>query len=91
MKVPRDNAWLACLWYAARAATVARHTEAATLLYEELAPWHDQVVWSGASTHGPLATALAELVRYSGVQFDQDVVTAFQKAFPDVEKLPISV
>jgi putative two-component system response regulator len=35
--------------------------------------------------------ALAELVRYSGVQFDQDVVTAFQKAFPDVEKLPINV
>jgi HD-GYP domain-containing protein (c-di-GMP phosphodiesterase class II) len=26
-----------------------------------------------------------------GVQFDADVVTAFQKAFPDVEKLPITV
>ena len=35
--------------------------------------------------------ALAELVKYSGVQFDTDVVNAFQKAFPDVEKLPISV
>jgi putative two-component system response regulator len=35
--------------------------------------------------------ALAELVKHSGVQFDTDVVNAFQKAFPDVEKLPISV
>ncbi len=35
--------------------------------------------------------ALAELVKYSGVQFDTDVVNAFQKAFPDVEKLPITV
>jgi len=35
--------------------------------------------------------ALTELVRFGGVQFDQDVVTAFQKAFPDVEKLPITV
>ena len=70
VKVPRDNAWLACLWYSARAATVARHTEAATLLYEELAPWHDQVVWSGASTHGPLATALAELAALAGNPYD---------------------
>jgi putative two-component system response regulator len=35
--------------------------------------------------------ALAELVKYAGVQFDQDVVSAFQKAFPDVEKLPLTV
>jgi len=35
--------------------------------------------------------ALAELVKYSGVQFDTDVVNAFQRAFPDVDKLPISV
>jgi len=35
--------------------------------------------------------AMEELVRFAGVQFDSDVVTAFQKAFPDMEKLPISV
>lgn len=35
--------------------------------------------------------AMTELVRHSGVQFDTGVVTAFQKAFPDVEKLPITV
>ena len=39
----------------------------------------------------PPIEALAELVKFSGVQFDTDVVNAFQKAFPDVEKLPISV
>ena len=39
----------------------------------------------------PPVEALAELVKFSGVQFDTDVVNAFQKAFPDVEKLPISV
>ena len=35
--------------------------------------------------------AMEELVRFAGVQFDPAVVSAFQKAFPDVEKLPISV
>jgi cyclic di-GMP phosphodiesterase len=35
--------------------------------------------------------AMQELVRFAGVQFDSDVVVAFQKAFPDMEKLPISV
>lgn len=37
------------------------------------------------------AEALTELVRFAGVQFDGQVVTAFQKAFPDVDKLPIMV
>lgn len=35
--------------------------------------------------------AMEELRKFSGLQFDVDVVTAFRKAFPDVEKLPISV
>jgi len=35
--------------------------------------------------------AMEELVRFAGVQFDPAVVSAFQKAFPDVEKLPITV
>jgi putative nucleotidyltransferase with HDIG domain len=35
--------------------------------------------------------AMHELLRFAGVQFDSDVVAAFQKAFPDLEKLPISV
>jgi len=35
--------------------------------------------------------AMEELLKFTGVQFDVDVVTAFHKAFPDVEKLPISV
>ncbi|HEU5217366.1 MAG TPA: HD domain-containing phosphohydrolase [Gemmatimonadales bacterium] len=35
--------------------------------------------------------AMQELLRFAGIQFDPDVVSAFQKAFPDVEKLPISV
>ena len=35
--------------------------------------------------------AMEELVRFAGVQFDPAVVSAFRKAFPDVEKLPISV
>jgi putative two-component system response regulator len=35
--------------------------------------------------------AMSELVKHAGVQFDTDVVTAFRKAFPDVEKLPITV
>jgi hypothetical protein len=34
---------------------------------------------------------MAELGRFSGVQFDPDVVAAFQKAFPDVSRLPMSV
>jgi putative nucleotidyltransferase with HDIG domain len=35
--------------------------------------------------------AMAELLRFAGVQFDPHVVSAFQKAFPDVERLPIRV
>ena len=35
--------------------------------------------------------AVEELRRYSGSQFDPDVVVAFQRAFPDVTKLPIQV
>jgi putative nucleotidyltransferase with HDIG domain len=34
--------------------------------------------------------AMEELRRYSGVQFDPDVVNAFHKAYPDVSRLPIS-
>ena len=34
--------------------------------------------------------AMEELRRYSGVQFDSDVVNAFHKAYPDVSRLPIS-
>ncbi|MBL8986759.1 MAG: response regulator [Gemmatimonadetes bacterium] len=33
--------------------------------------------------------AMAELQRCAGLQFDPDVVTAFQRAFPDVSKLPL--
>jgi len=35
--------------------------------------------------------AMQELLRFAGIQFDPDVVAAFQKAFPDMEKLPITV
>jgi len=35
--------------------------------------------------------AMNELRRFAGVQFDGDVVAAFQRAFPDPGKLPISV
>jgi response regulator RpfG family c-di-GMP phosphodiesterase len=35
--------------------------------------------------------AMAELSRFSGIQFDPNVVAAFQKAFPDVSRLPMSV
>jgi len=35
--------------------------------------------------------AFDELRRFAGVQFDAEVVSAFQKAFPDPEKLPITV
>lgn len=39
----------------------------------------------------PPLEAFGELIRFAGVQFDPDVVSAFRKAFPDVENLPISV
>lgn len=42
-------------------------------------------------TPRPPGEALEELRRFAGVQFDSDVVTAFLQAFPDPEKLPISV
>ena len=42
-------------------------------------------------TPRPAGEAMQELVRFAGVQFDSDVVSAFQKAFPDVEKLPLTV
>jgi putative nucleotidyltransferase with HDIG domain len=35
--------------------------------------------------------ALHELIRFAGVQFDPDVVNAFTRAFPEVDRLPISV
>lgn len=35
--------------------------------------------------------AIAELIKFAGQQFDPDVVSAFRKAFPEVEKLPITV
>ena len=34
--------------------------------------------------------AMEELRRFSGVQFDTEVVNAFHKAYPDVSRLPIS-
>jgi putative nucleotidyltransferase with HDIG domain len=37
----------------------------------------------------PAAEALAELCRCAGVHFDDAVVSAFQRAFPDPERLPI--
>ena len=39
----------------------------------------------------PAPDAMAELVKYSGIQFDNDVVQAFARAFPDLEKLPLTV
>jgi putative two-component system response regulator len=39
----------------------------------------------------PAGDAFEELRRFAGVQFDSSVVSAFQKAFPDPERLPISV
>ncbi|HLB53542.1 MAG TPA: HD-GYP domain-containing protein [Gemmatimonadales bacterium] len=35
--------------------------------------------------------ALAELVRFAGIQFDSEVVAAFLRAFPDPTKLPVLV
>ncbi|MGH7562645.1 MAG: HD-GYP domain-containing protein [Gemmatimonadales bacterium] len=35
--------------------------------------------------------AMDELRKYSGAQFDPDVVVAFQRAFPDVSRLPLAV
>ncbi len=37
------------------------------------------------------AEAMVELQRCAGLQFDPDVVAAFQRAFPDVSKLPIEI
>jgi putative nucleotidyltransferase with HDIG domain len=37
------------------------------------------------------AEAMEELQRCAGLQFDPDVVTAFQRAFPDVSKLPLEI
>ena len=42
-------------------------------------------------TPRPAGEAFEELRRFAGVQFDGAVVSAFHKAFPDPEKLPISV
>lgn len=42
-------------------------------------------------TPRPASEALEELRRFVGIQFDDAVVSAFHKAFPDPEKLPISV
>ena len=42
-------------------------------------------------TPRPAGEAFEELLRFAGVQFDSDVVSAFHQAFPDPEKLPISV
>jgi HD-GYP domain-containing protein (c-di-GMP phosphodiesterase class II) len=42
-------------------------------------------------TPRPAGEALEELLRFAGVQFDSDVVTAFHQAFPDPERLPITV
>jgi putative nucleotidyltransferase with HDIG domain len=39
----------------------------------------------------PASEALEELRRFVGIQFDDAVVSAFHRAFPDPEKLPISV
>jgi HD-GYP domain-containing protein (c-di-GMP phosphodiesterase class II) len=39
----------------------------------------------------PPGEALEELRRFAGVHFDSEVLCAFQTAFPDPERLPISV
>jgi putative two-component system response regulator len=39
----------------------------------------------------PGGEALGELIRFSGIHFDPDVVSAFSRAFPEVDRLPISV
>jgi putative nucleotidyltransferase with HDIG domain len=42
-------------------------------------------------TPRPPGEALQELLQFAGVLFDSAVVAAFQQAFPDPQKLPISV
>jgi class 3 adenylate cyclase/tetratricopeptide (TPR) repeat protein len=57
----RDMTWMASLALAGRAAGTVRHPAAAGLLVDLLAPWVDQVFWSGATTHGPVAGVVARL------------------------------
>ena len=62
----RDLTWMSFLAYTARAAANTNHVGAATVLYDLLAPWHDQVVWSGATAHGPVALLLGQLALVTG-------------------------
>ena len=62
----RDLTWISFLAYAAWAAANTSHTEAAAVLYDLLGPWHDQVVWSGATAHGPVALLLGQLALVTG-------------------------
>lgn len=59
--VLRDLTWMASMSYLARAIVIVGHRTAARAVYDQLVPWGDQVVWSGASTHGPMHLYLGPL------------------------------
>jgi hypothetical protein len=52
--------------FAAETAVRCRHTGAATHLAERLAPWADQVVWSGSVAMGPVSWLLGMLATTLG-------------------------
>jgi class 3 adenylate cyclase/tetratricopeptide (TPR) repeat protein len=58
--------WMTEMTSWARVAAQVRHTEAAAILYDRLAPWHDQVESNGTTSHGCVALYLGELATTLG-------------------------
>ena len=59
--VAYDSLWLPTLWVWAGAAVRLGDTAAAAVLYDELAPWHEQVATTGANVLGAVADMLGRL------------------------------
>jgi tetratricopeptide (TPR) repeat protein len=61
-----NGLWLASMCMNAEIAAHFGHTDAAALLYETLAPWHDQVAWTGTTAGRSVAEAVGALAATLG-------------------------
>jgi AAA ATPase domain len=76
--IPRDPAMTTALALFADAAAQAGVTDAATILYELIEPWADQVVWNGVVTDGHARTYLGLLA--AALRRDEQADAHFARA-----------
>jgi hypothetical protein len=66
MEVPRDLTWTTAMIFAGESAFALRHREAATTLYDLLAPYGDMVAFNSGISQGALARRLGRMAHLLG-------------------------